>query len=133
MRQLVALLCLLVLASACAGGDTLPAGPSPVPSPAHPSAPPPQSSTAPQLISVGEEVKGTLTLHCSEKLFELTAPSDGTLVAHLSWDPQQGPLVLQLATTEFAGAWAWPVPRDWSPIVGKLPVAVGQSYRVRVA
>jgi hypothetical protein len=128
MRQLVALVCLLILASACAGGDTQPAGPSPVPLPAHPALPPPQSVTAPRVISVDEEVTDTLTFHGADKLFELTAPSDGTLVVRLSWDPRRGRLELDLADRLFAH-----FPDNRSPIVGELPVVVGGKYRVRVA
>ena len=129
MRQLVAVLCLLVLASACSGGNTLPAAPSPVPSPANPPPlPPPQSLTAQRVISVGEKVTDTLTFHGAEKFFELTAPSDGTLVVRLGWDPGRGRLELDLAERLFAN-----FPDNRSPIVGELPVVVGGKYRLRVA
>ena len=39
-----------------------------------------------RVISVGEEVRDALTRHGSHKAYELTAPSDGLLVAQLSWD-----------------------------------------------
>jgi hypothetical protein len=61
-------------------------------------------------------------------LFELTASSDGRLVARLSWDPGQGRLELHLADAVVS-----PVPPDWSPIVGTLPVVAGRTYRLRVA
>jgi hypothetical protein len=85
------------------------------------------------VISVGEEVRDALMLHCSDKTFVLTAPSDGTFVVDLSWDPHKGPLVLQLDTIEVAPPWAWPGRPDSSPIVGRLAVIAGRSYRVTVA
>ena len=66
-----------------------------VPPPGGEVTPPPPEST-PRVISVGEEVTGTLQPCCSEGpavfeiLFELTAPSDGTLVVHLSSDAYLG-------------------------------------------
>jgi hypothetical protein len=80
------------------------------------------------VISLGEEIKDTLTFHGADKFFELTAPSDGTLIVRLSWDARQGRLELGLADTQFAH-----FPENRSPIVGQLPVLVGGKYRVRVA
>jgi hypothetical protein len=85
--------------------------------------PSPPSAQASQEISVGEEVHGTLTVHGAQWIYELTAPSDGTLVVHLSWDPDRGRLELTLADTRFGSD---------PPIVGRLRVAAGQRYRVTV-
>jgi hypothetical protein len=126
MRQLGALLCLLILASACGGGGTLPAAPSPVTSP-NPTIPSP-APAAPQVISVGKEVKDSLTSHGTDRLFELTAPSDGTLVVRVGWDPRQGRLQLEIADRQFAN-----FPDNSSPIVGELSVVAGGKYRVRIA
>ena len=79
-------------------------------------------------MMVGEEVRDTLTFNGDYRLFELMAPSGGTLVARLSWDPSQGRLQLNLAARIFAN-----FPDNWSPIVGELPVVAGERYRVRVA
>jgi hypothetical protein len=130
MRQLGTLLCVLILASACGGSSTLPSGPSPVPTPTQPPPLPPTPPLSPpegRVISIGEEVNDTLTFNGAEKVFELTAPSDGTLVIRLSWEPSQGRLELELADTRFAH-----FPENWSPIVGNLPVLVGGTYRVTV-
>jgi hypothetical protein len=128
MRKLAALLGLLVLAFACGGGDTLPTAPSTVLSPGDP-APPPSTPTGPgRVISVGEQVNGTLTAHGASMLFDLTAPSDSTLVVRLNWDPRQGSLVLQLEDQVLSA-----VPPDRSSIVGRLPVTAGRNYRLRVA
>ena len=113
MRTLAALFCSLALAFAWDGGAKLLSAPlqpeldllpqiecttSPpatnwvcvneiwVPPPGG-SLPPPPPEPTPQVISVGEEVTGTLHPCCPavfEILFELTAPSDGTLVVRLS-------------------------------------------------
>jgi hypothetical protein len=135
MRQLGALLCLLILASACGGVDTLPAGPSTVRSPAttvpssDPTPVPSPAPPTPQVISVGKEVKDSLTLHgTADRLFELTAPSNGTLVVRVDWDPKQGRLQLDLADRQFANS-----PDNRSPIVGKLSVVASGKYRVRVS
>ena len=99
--RLAALLCVLGLASACAdggGGLPIPARPSTVPSPAPPAPPPPGVN---RLISVGEEVKDTLTFHGDQRVYELTAPSNGTLVARVGWEPSRDPLYLSLADRIF--------------------------------
>jgi hypothetical protein len=129
MKFAAALLCLSVLASACeSGGRELgtPSGPSVGPSPGPPSSPPPFQGG--RQISVGEEVTGTLTAHGTEMLYELTAPSDGTLILRLSWETHRGLLELRLAGTTFAAS-----PPDWSPpIVARLSVAAGRTYPVRI-
>jgi hypothetical protein len=120
MFKLGALLGFLLLAFACGGGDTLPSAPSTVllPTPTTPG----------RVISVGEQVSGTLTAHGTSMLFDLTAPSDGTLVVRLNWDPQQGSLELHLGDRVL-----YAVPPAQSLIVGRLRVTAGRTYRLRVA
>jgi|SRR5215471_8691743 len=120
-----ALLCLSVLAFACGGTDTLPTSPSIT------RTNPPTSTntpTPPLEITLGEEVKGTLTGHGTELFFELMTPADGVLVVRVDWDPSQGRLQLDLADRLFANC-----PDNVSPIIGSLPVRVGEKYRVRVS
>jgi hypothetical protein len=120
--------CLLVIASACGSGGSelgMPQGPSGVPSPGPPS--PPAPIPVGRQITVGEEVTDTLTDHGTDRLYQLTAPSDGTLIVRLSWDPNRGSLELRLADIRFASR-----PPDRSPIIAKLPVAAGQTYSVWV-
>jgi hypothetical protein len=84
--------------------------------------------TTPQAINVGIEIKDSLTLHGTDRLFELTAPSNGTLVVSVDWDPKQGRLQLDLADRQFANS-----PDNWPPIVAKLSVVASGKYRVRVS
>ena len=72
-----------------------------------------------------ENVTGTLQVHGAKNVFELTAPSSGTLVARLSWSSTQGRLELWLADTLSAQS-------DKPPIAGTLTVVAGQKYRVTV-
>ena len=119
---LAALLCLLLVTTACGNDGTLPA-PSAIPSPTAPTDPaPPAAPTVPN-IDVGEDVQDALTVHGSAKLLELTAPSDGTLVVQLSWNASQGSLELWLDDQQFMGA---------SLIVGTLHVAAGSKHRIKV-
>jgi hypothetical protein len=77
-------------------------------------------------ISVGEEVTDTLTAHGAEKLYQLTAPSDGTLILRLSWEPHRGLLDLKVGNAVFQASQP-----DWlPPIVAKLSVTAGQTYPV---
>ena len=120
MKQLAILLCLLVSASACrSNGARLPTTPS-VLSATVPS--------VPSAITVGKEVTGTLEAHGAAIIYELTAASDGTLVARLDWAPTQGRLQLGLADKLFAN-----FPDNRSPLSAKLPVAAGLKYRIRVS
>ena len=122
MKYDAALLGFLVLAAACgSNGSRLPTSPSVplVPAAASP-------SVAVRAITVGEEVTGTLEVHGAKNVFELTAPSDGTLVVRVSWPLTQGRLELWLADTFSSQA-------DKPPITGKLTVVAGRKYRVMVA
>jgi hypothetical protein len=125
MKHHAALLGFLVLGAACdSNSSRLPTSPS-VPSATTPSVPT-SPSVALREITVGEEVTGTVEVHGAEHIFELTAPSDGTLLARLSWPPAQGRLELWLADT-LSSQSATP------PIAGKLTVVAGRKYRVKVA
>jgi len=121
--------CLLVVASGCGSGGSVPVAPlqpTVEPSPGSPSLPP--APQAARQISVGEEVTGTLEVHGTEMLYQLTAPSDGTLIVRLSWDPHRGLLELEVADRSFASS-----PPDWSPpIVGELSVTAGRTYSVKI-
>ena len=88
MRNLGAVLCLSVLAFACGGGHTLPTAPSDSALTAL------TPTNAPRVITVGEEIRSTLTGHGTGMLFELTAPADGTLIVRVDWNPTQGRLQL---------------------------------------
>jgi hypothetical protein len=88
----------------------------------------------PQVISVGEVATGTfqpqivswagtVSPGVYDMFFELTAPSEGTLIVHLDWDPNLGGVFLQLEDEVFD---------YWPPIVGSLQVTAGRTYRVRV-
>ena len=93
MKRLAILLWLLVPASACSSNSAqLPTTPS-VPAAATATLP----SDVLSAITVGKEVTGTLEVHGAENVYVLTAPSDGTLVARLGWEPTQGRLQLDLA------------------------------------
>jgi len=119
MKHHPTLLGLLVLCAAACGSNSRP--------PTTPSIP---SATAPSVavrgIAIGENVTGTLQVHGAKNVFELTAPSSGTLVARLSWSSTQGRLELWLADTLSAQS-------DKPPIAGTLTVVAGQKYRVTVA
>ena len=121
--------CLLVVASGCgSGGRDLgtPTEPSVVQPTPPPSLPPTQGGLQ---ISIGEEVTGTLEGHGTKMLYQLTAPSDGTLIVRLSWEPHRGLLELEVADRSFASS-----PPDWSPpIVGELSVTAGRTYSVTIA
>jgi hypothetical protein len=92
------------------------------------SAPPgPPGETGAPRIDVGERVEGALCCNNgSFAVYVLTAPSDGTLVVHLSWNRNQGHLEMYLDDTHFNN-WG-----DLPPLVGKLPVGAGRTYRIRV-
>lgn len=47
---------------------------------------------APPVLNVGQEVMDTLTFHGYQSVSELTAPSDGTLVARVNWERSRGVL-----------------------------------------
>jgi hypothetical protein len=74
-------------------------------------------------------VTDTLTGHGTARFYQLTVPSDGTLIVRVSWDPHRGSLELELADRRFASS-----PPDWSPpVVGELSVAAGRTYSVKIA
>ena len=124
--ELALLLPFLNLASACApGGEELPAQPTAVPGPLPTPPPsPPAPPTSTRLIGIGETVEDTLIEHGTHKAYEVTASSDGLLVAQLSWNMEQGHLELWLEDAQFF--------RSSAPIVGTLLVSAGHRYRLRV-
>jgi hypothetical protein len=131
MKQLAILLCLFVSISACrSNGTRLPTGPSTSSGVTATGSAPATTTVAsvPSAITVGKEVAGVLEVHGAQYVYELTAVSDGTLVARLDWAPTQGRLQLDLAGRTFAN-----FPDNQSPIVGKLPVAAGLKYRIRIS
>jgi hypothetical protein len=62
--------------------------------------------------------------------YELSVPSGGTLVARLTWDPflTGASLILTIGSTEFR-----PAEPNWSPIVGRIPAAAGETYRLTIS
>lgn len=118
----------LVLASGCApdsGGHSALTGPSTgIVSPTPPPVPPQDTTQAPRPIGVGEEVNDALTFHGAERLFELTAPSDGVLVVRLMWPPDRGRLELATGELRWTGA---------GVIAATIRVAAGRKYQLSVA
>jgi len=132
MTRVAVMFGLLLTAAACDGGPDrrvpLPAMPTPIPEPAPPPPPPPPPPPVIRSIALGEEVKDVF--RGSERTFELTAPASGVLVARLSWDVwfNGSLLVLRLGEAEFKGS-----PPDWAPVIGRLQVKTGQTYRLTVS
>jgi hypothetical protein len=115
-----------------------------IPSPTQPSAPVPPPAPAPppsvRDIAIGEVVEDKIDEShppCTTRNgwgvpcrhFRLTAPADGTLVALLTYDPYAVGVILMLRMEE---ADIYPTGAPWSPVVGRLRVASGQSYRLAV-
>ena len=100
----------------CVNGVWVPPSSPPTPTPTPP--PPPV-----RVITVGEEITGTLTSQVAEMLFELTAPSDGTLVVELSG------AYLQLEGVYWQPMWR---PPNIYSTIATLQVAAGQTYHLSV-
>jgi hypothetical protein len=75
-------------------------------------------------IILGETIEDRLTMHGTSRVFQFTAPADGTLLVKVSYSRATGILELRLDGHQFLG------PPD---IVGKLPVVAGTQYRIEVA
>lgn len=128
MKPNVAILSTLAIfvASAC-GGTQAPVSPSTTivsSSPGTPSSPRTPPVSIAHSIIVGQTVHGTWTEHGALDDYELTAPSDGTLIVHLTWSPHYDGVDLKLA-----GHW---LIQD-QPVIATLAVKSGQRYRFAVA
>jgi hypothetical protein len=66
---------------------------------------------------------------CLVRAYDVTVPSNGTLVGRLTWNPESlgARLTLALGSAVFPAS-----PPKWSPVVGRLEVSAGQTYRVEV-
>jgi hypothetical protein len=124
MKNLSFALLALVVASACSSNSAQP--PTAPTTATTSSAATATVSSVP--ITVGEAVTATLALHGAQNVYTLVAPTDGTLVAQLSWSVMQGSLALDLGDAFFQN-----YPDNLSPVVGRLPVAAGMTYRITVA
>jgi hypothetical protein len=84
----------------------------------------------PREIALGEVVQDRINDALTRHDYQLTAPATGTLVARLSWDVWSlGTLLkLMLDRAEFR-----PIPPEWSPVTGRLPVVAGHRYRLTVS
>ena len=122
MRQLVSALLVLVLAGASSSCDgfTLFVSTGPLPdSRQSPTAPPP-----PRPIVLGDVIHGTFIV--PEICFDLQAPRSGTLFIRISWDRRHGDLDLAFLSTVMSTT------SHDAVVVGTLPVAQGQRYRITV-
>jgi hypothetical protein len=100
------------------------------------------SSQATGVLRVGQEIMDTFI--GNPRIYELTAPSGGTLVTRLTWDPTvQGgaKLMLTIGQCAMPGAISLTCPSavqfmnsapNWSPLVGRVAVSAGRTYRVIV-
>jgi hypothetical protein len=112
-RRLAVLLCIVI--SGCSRAE-LPTSPTVI-SPGNTAEPV-------RLITVGQEIKETLTQNGERMLFDFTAPSSGTLIVQLSWVRAQGRLELTVNKGSFTSA--------QPPIIGKIPVTRGETYELKV-
>ena len=125
MIRLTFLLVFSIALVACGSrdGSVTPAAPSQV-TPGTESGP---ATPAHAVINVGEPLAATFA---SQPLtYDLTAPSTGTLVLKLSWDPSRdgARLMIIVANTPFTAS-----APNWSPVVGRVQVSKGQTYRVKI-
>ena len=127
MKHLATPLGLLVLVSGCNSSvRDLPTAPPPPPVVSSPHAIAGIDPRPVVPISVGQEVTGALLVHDGSDVFELTAPSAGTLVVRITWNAARGLIELRLASAEFDA-------EAGNPIIARLKVEAGQKYRLTVA
>ena len=143
MPRLTALFVLLVITAACdsprARVPVPPTAASPV---TPPSSPIPDPTLATTTLTIRRELSGTFI--GNPLTYEVAAPSGGTLVVRLSWDPalQTSAKFLMVIGECAVPTWfQFKCPSavvfrssgpDWSPLVGRLAIAPGQTYRVVV-
>lgn len=126
MIRLTASIVVLIALVACGAREERvfapPTGPAMPPVPAPP--------TPAQGIGVPAEIRGTYTQY-NTLTYEVTAPSNGTLVARLAWDPRLtgARLGLGIGDTAFHNSFYLP---SSSPVVGRVEVQAGRTYRVSV-
>jgi len=137
-------LCCAGIVMAACNGDTvrpMPTQPSPTqPSPSAPAPPVIPPGPVVREIKLSEVVQDRIERHdvpCMQRggwpvpcrLFLLTAPADGTVVAKLSWDVDYSGMILMLRIddTEFPNAGP-----PWTPQAARFKIAAGKSYRVAV-
>jgi hypothetical protein len=123
MKRILVFASVLLATGACRDSPRflLPTAPVvPVPSP-----PVPPSQV--RVINVGEEVRDRYM--GSYLAFDVTVPSSGKLRAELMWDVQFNGslLVLQVDGAEFK-----PSAPQWTPVIGRVPVVAGRTYRLMV-
>ena len=144
MRRLTALLVLLVITAACDSrlASVPPTAATPM-TPVTPlSSPMPDPTLAATTLTIGKELSGTFI--GNPLAYEVAALSGGTLVVRLSWDPalQTSAKFLMVIGECAVPTWfQFKCPSavvfrssgpDWSPLVGRLAITPGQTYRVVV-
>jgi hypothetical protein len=75
-------------------------------------------------IIAGQTIEDALTMHGTSRVFQFTAPSDGTLVVQVSYSGALGFLELELEGKQYFGR---------PTIVGNLRVTAGTEYGIEVA
>ena len=135
MTRIAFVACISLWALACNEPASFPF-PSPTPQnsptfslpPTSPEPTPPITRT----VSVGEVVSDRLASDCGSSAacaavwqarFQLTAPTDGTLVVRVNWDPFYWDTYLKLRIGDRVVS-----SMEGIPLVGRLRVAAGQTY-----
>jgi hypothetical protein len=95
---------------------------------APPSTSPSTSPSAPQLTSLPAEISDIYTQY-QTRTYHVAAPSDGTLVGRLTWDPQKTGARLKLTIGD--SSFEAPDPNT-SVVIGRSYVRAGVTYRVDV-
>lgn len=146
MIRLPVFFVLLLGLEACSGSprNSAPMAPSPVQAPIPPSYTP--AITVSQKITLGREL--TDIFIGNPLIYALSAPSDGTLIVRLDWDPSKGSddiahLMLILGECAVPLGRGYPIcpaaqetrgPSQLgsAPVIGRMTVSAGQTYRVIV-
>jgi hypothetical protein len=145
--RLPVFLILLFAVEACSGSprNSAPTAPSPVQA-AIPTSYTPAAITVSQQITFGREL--TDTFIGNPLIYALSAPSDGTLIVRLDWDPSKGSddiahlmlIMGECAVPPGRGYPSCPNAQEtrgpdplWSALViARMTVSAGQTYRVIV-
>jgi len=142
MRRLTALIVLLVMAAACdfPSARIPPIAASPMTPVTPPTSPTPDPTLATTTLTIRRELSGTFI--GKPLAYEVAPLSGGTLVVRLSWDPTLATSARFLMVIGECAVPTWfqfKCPSavvfrssgpDWSPLVGRLAIAPGQTYRI---